>query len=237
MLWQESSMTQVNTLIFDWGGVFQRTEDYTPRQELAAELGIDEPALERAVFGGSAMKDASLGKLAAFETYQMVVTKLGYAKDVLSFVQRFFAGDRVDQCLVQLVRWERAHGLHVGLLSNAPQSLVTENGIAGRWGMEGLFDAQVFSHQVGVLKPDKRSFEAAMHALSTTPGESVFIDDFTENIVGAQAAGLGALLFTTVPKLLTDLGHLGIEVPELTELTELVSLAKPLLLYPPYSSA
>ena len=211
-------MSQVNTLIFDWGGVFQRTEDYTPRQELASELGIDEPALERAVFGGPAMKEASLGKLAAKEAWQMVVTKIGYGKDVLSFVQRFFSGDRVDQRLVQLVRWERAQGLHVGLLSNAPPSLVTEHGIAGRWGMEGLFDAQVFSYQVGVLKPDNRIFEAALHALSTTAAKSVFIDDFIENIVGAHAAGLGALLFTTLPKLLSDLDHIGIAVPELAEL-------------------
>ena len=211
-------MSQVTTLIFDWGGVFQRTEDYTPRQELAGELGIDEPALERAVFGGSAMKGASLGTLAAKEAWQMVVAKTGYGKDVLSFVQRFFAGDRVDQRLVQLVRWERARGLRVGLLSNAPPGLVTEDGIAGRWGMEGLFDAQVFSYQVGVLKPDKRIFEAALYALSTTPSESVFIDDFIENIVGAQAIGLGVLLFTTLPKLLSDLDHIGIAVPDLVEL-------------------
>ncbi|MHB1357896.1 MAG: HAD family hydrolase [Anaerolineae bacterium] len=211
-------MKQINTLIFDWGGVFQRTEDYAPRQELASELGIDEPALERAVFGGSEMKDASLGKLAAIEAYQMVVTKLGYAKDVLSFVQRFFAGDRIDPRLVQLVRWERAHGLLVGLLSNAPPSLVTEHGIVGRWGMEGLFDAQVFSYQVGVLKPDKRGFEVVLHALSAIPGEAVFIDDFTENIVGAQAAGLSALLFTTLPKLLSDLDQIGVPVPDLAEL-------------------
>lgn len=218
MLWPEGSVTQVNTLIFDWGGVFQRTEDYTPRQELASELGIDEPALERAVFDGSAMKEASLGTLAAREAWQMVVTKIGYGKDVLSFVQRFFTGDRVDQRLVQLVRWERAHGLRVGLLSNAPPSLVTENGVAGRWGMEGLFDAQVFSYQVGVLKPEKRIFEAALHTLATTPPESVFIDDFFENIAGAQAVGLTALLFTTLPKLLSDLDHIGIAVPDLAEL-------------------
>ena len=84
--------------------------------------------------------------------------------------------------------------------------------------MEGLFNAQVFSYQVGVLKPDKRGFEAVLHALSAIPGESVFIDDFTENIVGAQAAGLSALLFTTLPKLLSDLDQIGIAVPDLAEL-------------------
>lgn len=211
-------MSQINTLIFDWGGVFQRTEDYTPRQELASELGIDEPALERAVFGGTEMIGASLGTLTAKEAWQMVVTKLGYSNDVFSFVQRFFAGDRVDQRLVRLVRWERAHGLRVGLLSNAPASLETQDGRLAHWGMEGLFDAQVFSYQVGVLKPDKKSFEAALHALFATAVESVFIDDMYENIVGAQAANLSALRFTTLPALISDLDHIGIAVPDLAEL-------------------
>jgi putative hydrolase of the HAD superfamily len=218
VLWAADSMTKITTLIFDWGGVFQRTEDYAPREELAHELGMDESVLEQAVFQGRVMMDASLGKLLVKEAWERVVAEIGFGKGVTSFVERFFAGDRIDQRLVQLVNWEQTRGMHVGLLSNAPQSLSTDNGLAGRWGIEGLFDAQVFSYQVGLLKPDKGIFQAALQALSATPAESVFIDDMQENVLGAQSIGIAALLFTNLHKLLEDLDHIGIAVPAMTEI-------------------
>jgi HAD superfamily hydrolase (TIGR01509 family) len=45
------------------------------------------------------------------------------------------------------------------------------------------------------VKPDERIFRLALERLGITPGEAVFVDDFTENITGARAAGLHAIHF------------------------------------------
>ncbi|MHB9032390.1 MAG: HAD family hydrolase [Anaerolineae bacterium] len=208
----------IDTVLFDWGGVFQRTVDYTPRQALADELQIDEPTLEKRVFSHPALVQASQGLLAADIAWKRVTEDLGIY-DVPLFLQRFFAGDRIDQQLVELVTWLRAHGMKVGLLSNAPASITTSQGIAGRWGMAGLFDAQVFSYEVGEFKPHPQAFKAALAALGASAEQTVFVDDFIENIQGAKAVGFSALLFTNTAQLLADLRQLGICVPELNELS------------------
>ncbi|MCE5260201.1 MAG: HAD family phosphatase [Chloroflexi bacterium] len=208
----------VDTVLYDWGGVFQRTIDHAPRQELARELAVDELALERRVFDHPAMVEASLGKLPAAAAWQRVMEDLGYRGDMLGFITRFFAGDRLDQRLVSLVIWQRAHGQRVGLLSNAPESISTAQGIAGRWGVDGVFEAQVFSYQIGVSKPHPLAFEAALRTLGVKAQQVVFVDDIIENVRGAEAAGLNALLFRNVEKLLTDLHGLGLCVPEYSEL-------------------
>lgn len=208
----------INTVLYDWGGVFQRTIDHAPRQELARELSTDEATLEKGVFNHPAMVEASQGKLASAEAWQKIVANLGYQGSPEEFVKRFFAGDRIDPLLISLVRWQKAHGLRVGLLSNAPPSISTAQGIAGRWGMDGLFDVQVFSHQIGVFKPHPQAFEAALCALGVAGPQVVFVDDFPENVQGAKAAGLNALLFVSVEQLLADFRRLMLPVPQLADL-------------------
>ena len=101
----------------------------------------------------------------------------------------------------------------MGLLSNAPPGRSTHAGAAGRWGMEGLFDAQVFSYQVGALKPDPRMYQAILAALDVPAAQSFFIDDAPANVLGALKAGMGAVRFTGVPVLLQHLMCQGVPLP------------------------
>ena len=46
------------------------------------------------------------------------------------------------------------------------------------------------------MKPDARIYQIAMQRLGVSPSESVFVDDFSENIEGAKKVGMPALHFT-----------------------------------------
>jgi FMN phosphatase YigB (HAD superfamily) len=53
-----------------------------------------------------------------------------------------------------------------------------------------LFTARIYSHQVGVMKPNREIYEHARTALgSPDPVEMLFIDDLEPNIVGAVQLG------------------------------------------------
>ncbi len=204
----------IRAVLWDWGGVIQRTEDPAPRRALEAELGLPPGGLERAVFGSHVWKLASTGGCGADEAWATIAADLGIAPDGIDrFVERFFAGDRVDATLVALIRRLRAVGIKVGLLSNAPPGRAKGTLAAARWGMDGLFDVQVFSYQVGALKPDPRMYHAALTALGVAPAEAVFIDDAPANVAGAQALGIDAILFQGVPALLDALRARGLPVP------------------------
>ena len=59
----------------------------------------------------------------------------------------------------------------------------------------GLFDAEVFSSQVGLSKPDPRIYLHCGELLGVEPGEAVFVGDgANDELAGAQRVGMGAML-------------------------------------------
>ena len=63
-------------------------------------------------------------------------------------------------------------------------------------GIDGYFDAYVFSDETGVAKPHPGAFGAALHALGGRPEEAVHIGDIERTDVrGAKEAGMKAVLY------------------------------------------
>jgi putative hydrolase of the HAD superfamily len=56
------------------------------------------------------------------------------------------------------------------------------------------FDALISSGATGVAKPDPRAYALATAALGLAPQACLFVDDLPENVAGARAAGLRAVL-------------------------------------------
>jgi HAD superfamily hydrolase (TIGR01509 family) len=219
VLRRPGDIVTIRATLWDWGGVIQRTVDPAPRRELEGELGLRPGELERAVFGSHVWDLASTGRRSADEAWEAIAGSLGIAPEGIDrFVERFFAGDRVDEALVALIRRLRDARVRVGLLSNAPPgrsaTARATASAAARWGMDGLFDVQVFSYQVGALKPDPRMYRAALRALHVAPAETVFIDDALANVAGARALGIDAIPFRGVPGLLDALRKRGLPVRE-----------------------
>ncbi|MHB0857273.1 MAG: HAD family hydrolase [Anaerolineae bacterium] len=205
----------IHGVVFDWGGVIQRTPDREPREALDRELGLPAGGVERAVFDSPVWERASRGACSAEEAWEPIAAALGVGPErVAWFVERFFAGDRIDDRLVALIRHLRMQGLRVGLLSNASPALKANTSPVARWGMDGLFDAQVFSYQVGALKPDPRTYAAVIAALGLPAEELLFIDDSPANVEGACAVGMDAILFQGVDELWEALRARGLPLPE-----------------------
>jgi HAD superfamily hydrolase (TIGR01509 family) len=204
-------MTTIQALVFDWGGVIQRTLDPQPRLALDEELGLAHGTVERAVFSSPVWELASLGRCSADEAWREIVTSLGYSStDVVSFIERFFAGDRLDAALIALIKELRAQGMPVGLLSNAPAERQSDRNPIGRWGQAGLFDVQIFSYQLGVVKPHPDTYRAILSALGTRPQHTLFIDDAQANVRGAWREGMHAIQFRDTPALVRALRCFGL---------------------------
>ena len=57
-----------------------------------------------------------------------------------------------------------------------------------------LFDATVISGDVGLHTPQPEIYRLACERLGVEPGEAVFVDDLRENVAGAEAVGMAAVL-------------------------------------------
>jgi HAD superfamily hydrolase (TIGR01509 family) len=86
----------------------------------------------------------------------------------------------------------RARGLRLVAVSNSDGSA---EAVLVSAGIRDAFDAVVDSHHVGFSKPDPRIFDAARAAVGVEAGHVVHVGDLYEaDIVGAQAAGIAAVL-------------------------------------------
>jgi putative hydrolase of the HAD superfamily len=91
-----------------------------------------------------------------------------------------------------VLRELRARGLRLVVVSNWDCSLES---VLERIGVLGLVDAVVASAVVGIAKPDRRIFDAALREAGCEPGAALHVGDSPANdVAGATAAGIRAVL-------------------------------------------
>jgi epoxide hydrolase-like predicted phosphatase len=64
-----------------------------------------------------------------------------------------------------------------------------------RYGFEDITDLIVYSHEVGLAKPDPQIYALTCERLGLQPAEIVFLDDLKPNIAAAKAFGMHAVPF------------------------------------------
>jgi glucose-1-phosphatase len=77
-------------------------------------------------------------------------------------------------------------------------------GIYGTFGYTHLFEKAYFSHEIHLRKPNAEIFEYVLKDSGISPQETLFIDDFIENIETAQKLGFRTVHLTK-PRTLVDL--------------------------------
>ena len=82
----------------------------------------------------------------------------------------------------------------VGLISNTNEAHV--DWITKKFGFLKWFPKPTYSFTAGFLKPQKEIFQIALKTLSSSPEESLFIDDLEVNIAAAKSLGMQAIHLT-----------------------------------------
>jgi epoxide hydrolase-like predicted phosphatase len=183
----------IKAVIFDFGGVLVRTEDRSPRQGLADDLGMSYEELDALIFQSENARQATVGKFTTQEHWEHLRTRLGFSVEEFPRVPKeFFGGDVLDEELIDYIRALRPR-YKTAMLSNAWDDL--RDVVVNEWRIGEAFDELIISAEVGVAKPDPRIYRLTLKRLEVEPSEAIFIDDFLRNVEGAQAAGIHAIHF------------------------------------------
>lgn len=67
-----------------------------------------------------------------------------------------------------------------------------------------MCDLIIYSHEVGVAKPDRRIYELTCERLNVQPAEMVFLDDIEQNVAAARELGIHAMLFQEAAQAIAD---------------------------------
>jgi epoxide hydrolase-like predicted phosphatase len=182
-------MIQIKAILLDIGGVIWHPTETPLSGNWAARCGLSAEAFDQIVYNSEWGAQALVGKITGEEMWENIGHKLG-----LSPIERNQCEDEYWAGLWDTEFLNYCHTLksrcRLGIISDA-ESTAREK--AKPWIHEQLFDAIVFSAEVGVCKPDPKIFQSALAQLGVGASETVFVDDREKNVSGAQALGIHAI--------------------------------------------
>jgi putative hydrolase of the HAD superfamily len=192
------------TVIFDYGDVISLPPAPADRAAIAKLAGVadgngDGVAADRfwaAYFAHRDALDQGLDGVAAY--WRTIADDLGVKWDTAR-VHELWAADlrswmSINPDTVDVLADLQAGGTPLALLSNANQDL----GSYFRYGPLGDFFPNVYvSGELGVIKPFPEIYQHVLTDLKITPAETVFIDNRTDNVAGAEALGITGHVFTS----------------------------------------
>lgn len=176
-------------LLVDFGGVLTTNIWASFRRFCDAE-GLDPDAVKETFRsngeGLGLLRTLERGEIADADFEARFGALLGVGPDDL--IARLFAGLGPDTEMVAVVEEIRAAGVPTGLISNS-----WGTGIYERAPLH-IFDATVISGEVGLHKPEPAIYELGAERIGVPVDRCVFVDDLRENVAGAEAVGMTALL-------------------------------------------
>lgn len=180
-------------VILDIGGVLELTPQtgWVQRWEerLQLPLGMVHERMDDVWHAGS------LGGITEREVHEQVAARLGLDEpQVAAFMTDLWAEylgmPNVD--LIAYVRGLRGR-CRLGILSNSFVGARARE--TSLYHFDDLVEEIVYSHEIGIAKPDPRAFEAACSGLNVLPENCLFIDDVAVNVAAAEAVGMQGHLF------------------------------------------
>ncbi|GAA2597968.1 MULTISPECIES: HAD family hydrolase [Streptomyces] len=180
-------------VILDIGGVLEITPatGWVPRWEERLELPPG-TVNERM---GDVWLAARIGRVSERELREQVAVRLGLdASQVEAFMADLWTEylGTANEELIAHVRGLRGQ-CRLGILSNSIVGARERETELYRF--DELVERIVYSHEIGVQKPDARAFDAVCASLEVRPESCLFVDDLAVNVEAARAAGMQAHLF------------------------------------------
>lgn len=199
-------------LIFDFGNVVAHFDYNRAADVLGRRAGLTGAALMERVRGrgfAQLVREFESGRIAAEEfsrgMAELAGLEFSHAEFAAAWADIFTLNEPVARLVAELKAC--GHRLVLGSNTNDLHAAQFRRQFAGTL---AHFDRLVLSYEVGHVKPASEFYLACATAADAAPADCVFIDDLAENVEGARAAGLAALLYREPAELRADLRRLGV---------------------------
>jgi len=130
------------------------------------------------------MKDFKAGKISEIEYWNRVQQALNLSLSHEEIFQILRESYEINSEVEQLVKRLKEEGHTLCICSNNFPTRIRE--LNKRFSFLSLFDVVVLSYEVGVLKPDRKIFEALVEKAGCQPEEIVYADDKESSLPEAK---------------------------------------------------
>jgi len=134
------------------------------------------------------------GQLSVEEFVATSTERIGFTGTADEFIEAFADIFTLNEAIADLIAELDAAGHPLYLLSNT--NGIHEPFFTREWAdIFDRFDAAIFSHEVGCMKPDPEIFKIAIRRLRIEPEQTVYIDDRPENVEAGGRMGFKAIQY------------------------------------------
>ncbi|WP_406317422.1 HAD family phosphatase [Streptosporangium sp. NBC_01639] len=181
----------IRAVVFDVGGVLEITADLGVAEQWEEHLSLPAGELNNRMF--DVWMAGSVGTITENEVHQAIADRLGLADQhveaFMAAIWRQYLGVPNTE-LIEYVRELRSR-CRTAILSNSFVGAREQEQTA--YGFEDLVEQIIYSHEVGMSKPDPRIYALTCARLGVRPEEMVFLDDVDGFVAGARDAGIHAI--------------------------------------------
>ncbi len=193
----------IRAIVFDIGGVLEITPRTGWVEKWEAQLGLASGDLQRQLHG--AWEGGDIGAISEVEVHQRTGEVLGVDEAQVQALLEDMWAEYLGTLNVELVEYCRG-------LRRRYRTAIVSNSFVGarareqeRYRLEELVDLIVYSHEVGMSKPDPRIYALTCERLGVRPEEMIFVDDVEPCVTGARDFGIHAVLFQDNTQAIADI--------------------------------
>ena len=199
----------IGYLYFDLGKVLLDFDHKIGCQQVAAISDCSAEKVNSILFESGLEDLFETGQLDAAEFHKQFCEASGGSPSLTAFLNACSDIFSMKTTMMPVIGQLTAVGFPMGILSNT---------CSAHWGhvfnrfrfLQNSFRDYILSYESKSMKPDQKIYEDAIKTANLPANEIFFIDDKPENVEGAIAAGIDAVLFTTAEQAIVDLQSRGV---------------------------
>lgn len=191
----------IKAIIFDLGGVLFTNGTGQFIDTLVVRYHTDRDRVKNIIDGeiGTLYREA---KISRDEFWNRVTTGLGIVANVDNLESEWIDGYKLIAGTRDLIN-DLSKKYRMYYLSDNVRERVEK--LNEKYDFLRLFDGGIFSHEVGVRKPDPKIYRLVLDMAQVNPEEAIYTDDKPQNLVPAQTLGMTTFLFESPEKLRNEL--------------------------------
>ncbi|MDO3702424.1 HAD family phosphatase [Micromonospora sp. C28SCA-DRY-2] len=182
-------------VLVDIGGVLEITPSLGVTERWETTLGLRPGELDERAAGAWAA--GAVGEITLDEVHAGLAALLSLPPERVTALMADMWVEYLGSPNEELIEYVRAlrSRCRTGIISNS--FVGAREREQERYGFADLTDVLVYSHEVGLSKPDPRIYQLACDRLGVPPEHALFLDDVPAAVDGARAVGMHGVLFTT----------------------------------------
>ena len=193
----------IRAVVFDIGGVLEYTPELGTNARWERKLNLPPGEMEARL--GGVWRDGSIGAIREIEVRRRTAEILGISVAEVDAMEADIWVEYLGTLNVELADYFRS-------LRPQYQTAILSNSFVGarereqeQYGFAQMCDFIIYSHEVGMRKPDRQIFELTCERLGLPAEQVIFLDNVPANVAAACQVGMHGILFKENAQAIADI--------------------------------